>query len=63
MQEGDQLAGRAVKWLLVDEAHTGAGGLLELTGDIVGSEGEVVDAFAPVRQEFCDRALGGRRLQ
>lgn len=63
MKEGDQLASCAVKWLLVDQAHAGSGGLRELAGDVVGPESDVVDAFTPVSQELGDRALGRGWLQ
>ena len=64
MEEGHQLAGSAVEGLLVDQPDAGAGGLLELALDVVGAEGDVVNAAVGVLlQELGDGALRVGRLQ
>ena len=64
MQEGDELAGRAVERLLVDQLHARAGGLLELGLDVVGAKGDVVNAAVGILlQELGDRAFRVGRFQ
>ena len=44
MQEGHQLAGRAIERLLVDSFTPGAGGLSKLAGDIVRAKSNMMNA-------------------
>ena len=64
MKECHKFAARAVKRLLVNQLHTGIGGLLELTLDIVRFEGDVMDSTSRIfLEEFGDWAFRAGRLQ
>jgi hypothetical protein len=59
MEEGDEFVGRAFKRFLVDELATGVFGLRELAFDVVGGEGDVVDAAVGILfEELGDGAVG-----
>lgn len=62
--EGMPQVCRPVKRLLVNQLHTGIGGLFELTLDIVRFEGDVMDSTSRIFfEEFGDWAFRVRRLQ
>ena len=63
VQEGDELITRTRKGNLMDEAGTLFLCLGELTRDVVGGEGDVVDARAVFFKEFRDRAVVGGGLE
>jgi hypothetical protein len=48
VEEGDELAAGAVEGLVVDEFYAGAGSLKKLTLDVVGTEGDMMDAAGGV---------------
>ncbi len=58
MQEGDQLAASAIEGLFVNQPHARARGLFELAFDVVGAEGDVMDAAGRILfEELGDRAF------
>src|SRR5208282_739587 len=64
MEEGDQLAGRAIEGYFVNQLHARAGGLTKLALDIVSAEGDVMDAAGGVLgKEFGNGTLRAGRLK
>ena len=60
MQKRDQLAARAVNGFLVNQLHSRRRRLLELRFDLVGAEGQVVDAAVRILfQKLGDGAIRG----
>jgi hypothetical protein len=60
VEEGDEFVARALEGDLVDQAGALVLGLGELAGDVVGGEGDVVDAAGRVFfEELGDRAVVG----
>ena len=64
MEKCDKFAAGPVKRLLVYQPNAGSRGLLKLGLDIIGAEGDVVDAAGRVLlKEFRNRAFGVGRLK
>lgn len=63
VQECDELACGSFEGNFVDELSAGVSSLLELALNVVGAEGDVVDAFTVLLKELGDGAVVGCRLQ
>jgi hypothetical protein len=63
MKKGDEFARRPFERHLVDEVRPGGLRLRELPGEVIGAEGDVVDAFPLLLEKLRDRALVARRLE
>ena len=63
VQEGDELIASPREGNLMNEAGTLFLCLGELARDVVGGEGDVVDARAVFFKEFCDRTIVGRGFE
>jgi hypothetical protein len=61
MKECDEFSRGSLERFFVDQANAGAGRLRELAGDVVGPEGDVMEALAPVGNKLGDRAKNAVR--
>ena len=58
MDEGDEVATGSAPRLGVDESDPGGGEARELSFEVVGAQGDVVQRLTPTREEATDAATG-----